>query len=157
MTKSREQNVEMLPGILVTWSTLSLGRRRGRIWSEILWIWSEIGEMTNNWEVAKQGILSELGVWEKFTSSSLILCLTACPWQPCPPFISTFCPSFHFCVTSFFQLSNHAHPWPPGFLLTILPSITSFNKLCPRTTCPTQFFFRFTISCTKHLSSPTFT
>src|SRR5579864_1866779 len=42
---------------------------------------------------------------------------------------------------------------PLGFFPTILPSNTSCNKLFPRTTCPIQFFFRFTIACTKHLSS----
>src|SRR4029077_8694275 len=44
---------------------------------------------------------------------------------------------------------------PLGCFPTTLPSNTSFNKLFPRTTCPIQFFFRFTIACTKHLSSPT--
>src|SRR5579864_2997514 len=44
---------------------------------------------------------------------------------------------------------------PLGFFPTILPSNTSFNKLFPHTTCPIQFFFRITIACTKHLSSPT--
>src|SRR5579864_3160914 len=44
---------------------------------------------------------------------------------------------------------------PLGFFPTILPSITSFNNLFPRTTYPIQFFFRFTIACTKHLPSPT--
>src|SRR5579864_2706832 len=46
---------------------------------------------------------------------------------------------------------------PLGFFPTILPSNTSFNKLFPRTTCPIQFFFRFTIavqSTSLHLPRP---
>src|SRR4029077_19388663 len=44
---------------------------------------------------------------------------------------------------------------PLDLVPVILPSIISFNKLFPRTTCPIQFLFRFIIVCTKHLSSPT--
>ena len=44
---------------------------------------------------------------------------------------------------------------PLGFLPIILPSVTIFNKMFPRTTCPIQFFFLFVIDCTKPLSSPT--
>src|SRR5579864_2704825 len=91
-----------------------------------------------------------------YISSSLVLCHTAGPWHPCPPPISILSPSFHFCIIAFLQIVNHTHPGLPlGFFPVILPSIISFYKLFPRTTCPIQFLFRFIIVCTKHLSSPT--
>jgi hypothetical protein len=46
------------------------------------------------------------------SSPSLVLCLTACPWHPCPPFVSIFSPFFSF-------LCN------PSFKSSIMPSLAA--------------------------------
>jgi len=59
------------------------------------------------------------------TTSSLVLCLLAGPWHPNLPFLSVFCPPFHFCTCLCNKVINHTiFGMPLGLLPSILLSST---------------------------------
>src|SRR2546426_11699235 len=44
-------------------------------------------------------------------SSSLVLCLSAGPWQPTPPLFSILRPPLHTNIRSLHEVVNHPNPW----------------------------------------------
>src|SRR3989454_6086803 len=91
-----------------------------------------------------------------FSSSSLVLCLSAGPLQPTPPLFSILRPPLHTNIRSLHEAVNHPNPWSaPRSLILHSSFSTSFNNPSPLTTCPIQFFFCLTIVSTILLLSTT--
>src|SRR5437870_5814839 len=57
--------------------------------------------------IATYGNLSALIL----SSSSLVLCLSAGPWQPTPPLFSILRPPLHTNIRSLHEVVNHPNPW----------------------------------------------